>query len=308
MSFSKETKNELCNAPIQNNEQKTALVYGMVLFSRIFTSSALSLTTECQPVARMFSELVSSTTGTIVEVSIKLTQRGGENKIFSLSVPDKNDCKYIYDFFGYSLGNINLRINRANIDNDDCLALFLRGAFLACGNVIDPEKDYHLEFVVPHMNLASDLEKIISEIDEINTEPHIVNRKGSYIVYIKGSENIADMLTYIGAPMSSLTIIQNKMLKSVRNSINRKINSETANINKTAMASAKQLYAINIIKEKKGLDFLPDDLKNLAIIRLENPEYNLRELGAALTPQISRSGVNHRLKRIMDLAEELSKK
>lgn len=308
MSFSKETKNELCNAPIQNNEQKTALVYGMVLFSRIFTSSALSLTTECQPVARMFSELVSSTTGTIVEVSIKLTQRGGENKIFSLSVPDKNDCKYIYDFFGYSLGNINLRINRANIDNDDCLALFLRGAFLACGNVTDPEKDYHLEFVVPHMNLASDLEKIISEIDEINTEPHIVNRKGSYIVYIKGSENIADMLTYIGAPMSSLTIIQNKMLKSVRNSINRKINSETANINKTAMASAKQLYAINIIKEKKGLDFLPDDLKNLAIIRLENPEYNLRELGAALTPQISRSGVNHRLKRIMDLAEELSKK
>lgn len=308
MSFSKETKNELCNAPIQNNEQKTALVYGMVLFSRIFTSSALSLTTECQPVARMFSELVSSTTGTIVEVSIKLTQRGGENKIFSLSVPDKNDCKYIYDFFGYSLGNINLRINRANIDNDDCLALFLRGAFLACGNVTDPEKDYHLEFVVPHMNLASDLEKIISEIDEINTEPHIVNRKGSYIVYIKGSENIADMLTYIGAPMSSLTIIQNKMLKSVRNSINRKINSETSNINKTAMASAKQLYAINIIKEKKGLDFLPDDLKNLAIIRLENPEYNLRELGAALTPQISRSGVNHRLKRIMDLAEELSKK
>lgn len=308
MSFSKETKTELCKTKIHNKEEETAMVYGMVLFSRTFSASSLSLTTECQPVARTFSEMLSSLTGTIVELEINLTRRGGENRIFSLSVPDKNECAKIYDFFGHSPKQLNLRINRANIDNDDCMAFFLRGAFLSCGNVTNPEKDYHLEFVVPHKNLASDLEKIISEIDEINTEPHIVNRKGSYIVYIKGSENIADMLTYMGAPMASLTIMQKKMLKSVRNNINRKINSETANINKTATASAKQLYAINIIKEKRGLNYLPDDLKALAIIRLENPEYNLRELGAALTPPISRSGVNHRLQRIMNIAEELSEK
>lgn len=308
MSFSKETKTELCSSQVQNNEERKAFAYGMVLFSRVFTFSSLSLTTECQPVARTYSELISSQTGTIVEFSVNLTRRGGENRLFSLSVPDKSDCEKIYDFFGHSSGQPSLRINRANIENDDCLALFLRGAFLACGNVTDPEKDYHLEFVVPHKNLANDLEKIISEIEEINTEPHIINRKGSYIVYIKGSENIADMLTYIGAPMSSLTIIQNKMLKSVRNSINRKINSETANSNKTAAASAKQIYAINIIKEKRGLEYLSDDLKELALIRLENPEYNLRELGAALNPPISRSGVNHRLQRIIEISEELCKK
>lgn len=308
MSFSKETKAELCMSQPQNDEQKKALVYGMVLFSRVFTVSSLSLTSECQPVARTYSELISSQTGTIVELSVNLTRRGGENKVFSLSVPDKSDCAKIYDFFGHSPKQPSLRINRANIENEDCLPFFLRGTFLACGNVTDPQKDYHLEFVVPHKNLANDLEKIISEIEQVNTEPHIINRKGSYIVYIKGSENIADMLTYMGAPMSSLTIIQKKMLKSVRNSINRKINSETANMNKTATASAKQLYAINIIKQKRGLDYLSDDLKQLALIRIENPEYNLRELGAALNPPISRSGVNHRLQRIIEISEELSGK
>lgn len=308
MSFSKETKTELCNTKIHNDEQKKALVYGMVLFSRIFTSSSLSLATESQSVARTYSEQLSSQTGTIVEVSVSLTRRGGENKIFSLSVPDKSDCAKIYDFFGHSKKQINLRINRANIETDECLALFLRGAFLTCGNVTDPQKDYHLEFVVPHMNLASDLERVISEIDEISAEPHIINRKGSYVVYIKGSENIADILTYMGAPMSALTIIQKKMLKSVRNNINRQVNSETANMNKTAAASAKQIYAINIIKEKKGLNYLSDDLKELALVRIENPEYNLRELGAALNPPISRSGVNHRLQRIMEIAEGLSGK
>ena len=145
MSFSKETKTELCTAKIQNDEQKKALVYGMVLFSRVFTSSSLSLSTESQSVARTYSEQLSSQTGTIVELSVSLTRRGGENKVFSLSVPDKSDCAKIYDFFGHSKNQISLRINRANIENDECLALFLRGAFLTCGNVTDPQKDYHLE-------------------------------------------------------------------------------------------------------------------------------------------------------------------
>ena len=180
--------------------------------------------------------------------------------------------------------------------------------FLVCGNVTDPDKDYHLEFVVPHKNLAADLEKLISDIEEIDTEPHTVYRKGSYVVYIKGSDNIEDMLAYIGAGMSSLSIIQSKIFKSVRNRINRKINSETANINKTAEASARQLKAIEIISEKRGLDSLPDELKELAELRMENPEYNLRELGASLSKPLSRSGVNHRLNKLIMISEELSGK
>ena len=308
MSFSKETKAEICSAPIDTPEYRKAAAYGMALFSRTFSASAVSYTTESRTAAMLYSEIISSMTGAIVEIRVKLTRRGGENSVFTLSVPDKNDCQRIFEYFGHSASRPNLRINRANIENDQCVPYFLRGVFLVCGNVTDPDKDYHLEFVVPHKNLAADLEKLISDIEEIDTEPHTVYRKGSYVVYIKGSDNIEDMLAYIGAGMSSLSIIQSKIFKSVRNRINRKINSETANINKTAEASARQLKAIEIISEKRGLDSLPDELKELAELRMENPEYNLRELGASLSKPLSRSGVNHRLNKLIMISEELSGK
>lgn len=308
MSFSKDTKQELCSSPVFEKEQKIALVYGMVLFSRVFSVSGISFSTESKPTAMLYSGQLAALTNTVVEMNVKLTHRGGEKNIYSLSVPYADDCRKIYEYFGHSPQQPNLRINRANIDGDDSIGYFLRGAFLTCGNVTSPEKDYHLEFVVPHKRLAADLERLISEIREINAEPKTVQRKGSYIVYIKGSENITDMLTYMGGQMSALEMIQSRIMKSVRNTVNRKTNSETANINKTAEASARQLQAIRIIQEKKGLSFLPDELQELAQIRLEYPEYNLRELGAALKEPISRSGVNHRIQRIFQIAKELSGK
>lgn len=308
MSFSKDTKKELCDCDTGTAEEMTALCYGMTLYSRVFSFSSLTASTESKPCAVLYSNLLSSLTGTIVELSSTLTHRSGENSIYTVSVPDKNDCEKIFDHFGHSKKRISLQINRANIDNEGCLPFFLRGVFLICGNVSSPEKDYHMEFVVPHKNLAADLVRIITEIEELDAQPKTVMRKGSYIVYIKGSDSITDILTYMGAQMSSLDIIQNKMLKDVRNKVNRRINSETANINKTATASAKQLYAIRLIMEKQGLGSLPDELRELAQLRLDNPEYNLRELGAALSKPISRSGVNHRLVRIMKIAEELSEK
>lgn len=306
MSFSKETKNELCGAEITSDSCRHSLVYGMVLFSKVFTPSALSFTTECRPAAMFYSNTLSSLTSAIVDITVSLTRKGKEKSLFTLSIPDTEDCGRIFDYFGHVRTAPSLRINRSNIEDEECLACFLRGAFLVCGNVTDPEKDYHLEFVVPHMNLANDLSRIISEIDVMPIEPNIVRRKGSYIVYIKGSDCIADMLTYIGAPMSSLEIVQKKIYKSVRNKVNRQINSETANSNKTALAAAKQIKAIETIQKTHGLASLPDELRELAELRLENPEYNLRELGEALSTPISRSGVNHRLTRLMMIAEEIS--
>lgn len=308
MSFSKETKEELCAAKTFTDEQNAALAYGMALFSKNFSTSAISLTTESRAAAMKYSETLSALTGAIIELRVKLTRRGGENSVYTLSVPDKNDCSKIFDRFGHQSSQPSLRINRANIDGEDCMPYFLRGVFLVCGSVTDPEKDYHLEFSVPRKNLAADLEKVISEIEETDAEPRTIVRKGSYVVYIKGSDKIQDMLTYIGAQMSAIDIIQQKMLKSVRNRVNRRINSETANSNKTAAASAKQLQAIELIDEKCGLVSLPEDLREIAELRLENPEFNLRELGEALSVPISRSGVNHRLQRIMSIAEELSGK
>lgn len=308
MSFSKETKEEMCGEELTQPEQKKALAYGMVLFSRVFGVNAITHTTESRPAAMLYAQTVPELTGSIVELSVKLTRKGGEGRSFTLSVPDKTDCRRVFEYFFHSADRPSLRINRANIDGEECLPYFLRGAFLVCGNVSNPEKDYHLEFVVPHKNLASDLTRIISEVEQISAEPHMVNRKGSYIVYLKGSEEIQDMLTLMGAPMSALNIIQNKMVKSVRNRVNRKINSETANLNKTAAASARQLRAIELIRDKRGLNSLPDELRELAQLRLDNPEFNLRELGEALSEPISRSGVNHRLQKLLSIAEELTGK
>ncbi len=306
MSFSKETKSELCNANIFKKEQKIAQVYGMVLFSKMFSNNNISFSTESRPVAVLYAQELSSLTNTIVDLNVKLTRRCGETAFYILSVPDTNDCSKIFDFFGHSKNQINLRINRANIDDDECIKYFLRGVFLVCGNVTSPTKEYHLEFVVPHKKLAYDLETIISEIREIDIHPKTVQRKGSYVVYIKGCENVTDMITYIGGQMSAIEVIQNNIYKSVRNNVNRKTNSETANLKRTALASAKQLEAINIIESQKGLGYLPEELREIAQIRLEYPEYNLREIGAALQVPISRSGVNHRIQRILKIADELS--
>ncbi len=305
MSFSKETKQALCAVQTESDEQRAALVYGMALFSKQFGANAVSFTTESRPAAELYSQLISSYAGVIVEMNARLTRRGGERSLYSLRIPDRNDCARLFDMLGHNKESLSLRINRANIDGESCVPCFLRGVFLVCGSVSDPEKDYHLEFAVPHKNLAADLERLISEIEEINTEPRTVLRKGSYVVYIKGSDNIQDMLTYIGAPYSALNIIQTRIKKSLRNKVNRQINSETANLNKTANASAKQLIAIETISKIKGLNSLPDDLREIARLRLEHPEFNLRELGEALAVPISRSGANHRLQRIMAIAEEL---
>jgi len=306
MSFSKETKSELCTAPVFTTEYKIAEVYGMVLFARTFSPNEISFSTESHAAAGAFSQMLSSLTETIIDMNVRLTRRGGEKNIYTLCVPDTNDCRKIYRFFGHSANQPNLRINRANIDDDECVRYFLRGAFLVCGSVTSPEKEYHLEFVVPHKKLSDDLQKIISEITELNISPKIVRRKGNYIVYIKGSENVTNTITYMGGQMSAIEIIQNNIYKSVRNAVNRKTNSETANLKKTALASAKQTQAINLIKAKLGLEQLPDDLREIALIRLEFPEYNLREIGAALKEPLTRSGVNHRIQRILEIAEELS--
>lgn len=306
MSFSKETKKELCAAEIPNDKARHSLAYGMVLFSKYFSPKNISFTTECKPAAMLYSETVSALTTAIVDISSALTRRGGEKSIYTLSVPDSGDREGIYDYFGHDDNSPSLRINRANIDSEEEIPYFLRGAFLVCGNVTDPEKDYHLEFVVPHMNLANDLSRLISEVDIMKSEPNVVRRKGSYIVYIKGSDFIADMLAYIGASMASIDIIQQQIYRSVRNKVNRQTNSELANIKKTVTAASKQIRAIKIIRETKGLNYLSDELREIAQLREENPEYNLRELGEALSTPISRSGVNHRLMRIMEIASELS--
>ena len=205
-------------------------------------------------------------------------------------------------YFGHTQSDTSLRINFSNFDCSDCYNSFVAGVFLSCGTVSSPEKDYHLEFSVSYLNLSK---SFVTLLNELELEPKTTKRKGYNIIYFKDSESIEDLLYIMGASNSMFEVMNVKIVKEIRNSANRRANCETANIEKTVKASMPQIEAIVKIKKKKGLDSLSPPLREMAEMRLENPEVSLSELAEMFNPPLSRSGANHRLRRLMRIAEEL---
>ncbi|XOQ44873.1 MAG: putative cell division protein WhiA [Clostridium sp.] len=304
MSFSSDTKKELCRLKTDTCCQK-AECYGILLFGKSFSPQSIALTTENRATAMRAAELAAVTTGVYVDVTASPPRRGKRRNAYTVSVPEENQIRQVLHRFGHTGEEINLRIHAANLENDCCRSAFLRGVFLSCGTVTDPSRDYRLEFVVPYLNLARDLTAFLQNIKELDVTPGMMNRKGSFVVYLKGSEHVADLLTFLGAGNAAMELMQIRMLKEVRNNVNRKTNFETANIEKTASAAAAQLMALEKIFACGGLSILPEELRPLALLRYQNPDLSLRELGQNLDPPLSRSGVNHRLRRIVELADRL---
>ncbi len=306
MSFSSEIKKEVCSTEVYDKEMLKAELYGMILFGKTFSENRIVFTTENLYACKRITFLLQNLYMPIIEKQAALRTKSSDSHLYKISVVDSDDCKRIFEDFGHSGSQITLRVNRANVYSEELSASFIRGVFLSCGSVSDPMKGYHSEFCVSHKNLSIDLCKLLSEITECNFNPKTVIRNGNYVVYFKGSEQICDLLTYIGAPISAMEIMGTKAVKQVRNNVNRRINSEVANIGKIASASAKQIEAIEYIKNTKGLETLPDDLREIAYLRLENPEMSLRDLGMNLSTPISRSGANHRIQRLLEYAEKRS--
>ncbi len=304
MSFSSDTKKELCRVQNLTLAENFAECYGLLLFCKSFSVEKIAFHTESHSVAARFSQLISTAFSAIVEQSSSLTGRHGGGNEFTVTVPLKSDCEKIYTYFGYTGKEVNHRINRAITEDDSCTAAFLRGAFLSCGSVNNPQKDYHLEYSVPYKNLCNDLIKTINDVDQLTYTLKTVQRKGSYVAYLKDSEQISDFLAFINAPLASMKIIETKIIKGIRNDANRKANSEVANIKKTVAAAMEQIKAIEYIRDTLGLDSLSEDLKELALLRLENTDLSLRQLGEMLVPPISRSGVNHRMKRLLEMGKQ----
>ncbi len=305
MSFSSDIKKELCGVQCFDREALKAELYGILLYGKTFREDSIVFTTENVYSAKRACFLLENLYMPIIERQTALRTRSGEGHLYKIIVVDANDCRRIFNDFGHSRSQVTLRVNRANVSGEEHSAAFVRGVFLACGSVSDPMKGYHAEFCVPHKNLSVDLCKILSEVTECEFSPKTVTRSGSYIVYFKGSEQICDLLTYTGAPIQAMEIMGTKAVKQVRNNINRRVNSEMANITKVVSASVRQVEAINYIQRTVGLESLPDDLREIAYLRLENPEMSLRALGAALSPPISRSGANHRIQRLMEYASPM---
>ena len=302
MSFSSQIKDEI----MKNTEMPEccmhAMAYGMLLFGRAFTLSEISFLTDNGAVAEKYAELVEKASD--VKGSITVSQAGK----YTVDFEKDTDRVKVLSAFSSSGKEAVQRVDRGNLLNDSggetgemgcCDIAFIKGAFLSCGTASDPNKSYHIEFVVPYKMLSLDLMKMLNDYG-IKAK-HMVRRYVN-VIYIKDSESIEDLLALMGAHNSALEIINIKIYKDIRNITNRRINFENANLSKTAAAAFDQMQAIEIIKEKGIYPTLSDDFKQIVNIRYENPDASLRDIGEMCDPPLSRSAVNHRLKKIIALA------
>ena len=200
------------------------------------------------------------------------------------------------------IGNLEEPVSRMLLKNSCCQRAFLRGAYLSVGSMSDPSKSYHLEFNCADAAKAKQLQEVIGNFD---IESKIILRKKYYVVYLKEGSGIVDLLNVCEAPVSLMNLENLRILKEMRNSVNRRVNCETANIAKTVNAAARQVEDIEYIRDHYGFQNLPPALRDMAEIRMENPDLPLKELGECFHPPIGKSGVNHRLRKLSDLAEKL---
>ncbi len=296
MSFSTDVKNELLDVENTSSCCQKAQVYGLLLFGKSFSADEISISLENKAVAAYYKKVLDSYAGGSFAIKSSSAEK------VKIRTSNRASAKSTYESFGYSERDRSLRINWANFNCENCYAAFLRGSFLSCGTVTSPDKGYHLEFSVPYLNLCRDFKRVFIEL---GFEPKQVTRNGYYILYFKDSEQIEDILTLMGAVNSSLEIMSIKVYKDVRNNINRRTNFETANLDRIINAENIQKDAIKKIKSTVGLNSLPEGLRQIAALRLENDGLSLRELGEMCSPPLSRSGVNHRLKKIAEFANDI---
>lgn len=296
MSFSSQVKNELVKIEYDKNCCKKSLLYGMALFAKSFSAREVLFQSENESIIILFKRLLKELCNIDCEVSVSPS-----GKSFTIGLSKESSAK-LMSFFGHNARETSLRVNTAILSCPNCQNSFFAGAFLSCGTVSSPEKNYHLEFAIAFQNLTK---SFITLLQEMELSPKLTKRKGYNIVYFKESEAIEDSLYLMGASNSMFDMMNVKIVKEIRNSANRKANCETANIEKMVKAASPQINAILKIQDKKGLDFLSQPLKEMAEIRLENPDSSLSELAEMFNPPLSRSGVNHRLQRIVDIAKEL---
>ena len=195
-------------------------------------------------------------------------------------------------------------VNPIVVQQTCCKRAFIRGAFLAAGSMSDPKKAYHFEIVCAAEPMAEQIRELMSSF---SMDAKIVQRKKSYVVYLKEGSQIVDILNIMEAHVSLMELENVRILKEMRNTVNRKVNCETANLSKTVSAAVKQLEDITYLRDTIGLEKLSEGLEEVALARLSHPDASLKELGALLSPPVGKSGVNHRLRKLGDLAEKVRK-
>lgn len=302
MSFANELKRQLLRLRYDDLRQLRARTHGLLRFSKAFGPQKMLLQTENKSVAELYADSIFGLIGLDATISVQEYKNKNGKSFFCATVDDQNDREKILRFFGYGQSPMPV-LNLEQVQSEEELGAFIAGAFLACGSMVDPGKSYHLEFVVPDQPLC---EALIQVLFAVRIFPKSFTRRGSFVVYLKDSGEIEDLLGFMGAGNLGLEVMNVKIYKSIRNQVNRAQNCEFANLEKTISAASVQVKQIEYILKNKGTAFLPEDLREIAKLRVENPEMSLRELGEALGEPLTRSGVNHRLKRLSKIYEELT--
>ena len=300
ISFAGKVKNELCRVGISRQCCARAEGYGVLLYGNTFTPGEIRIITENGDFAARLPKLFQKAFGVIFDRVPEETS-GKAKLIFGITAPEK--LEKIINTLGYDARQLTaLHVNFGILEEDCCRTAFLRGAFLAGGSVTDPEKRYHLELATSHVPASREVQALMEEMGFL---PRSIRRGADALLYFKQSEHIEDFLTKIGAPAAAMDIMTAKVDKEIRNGANRAMNCDMANVNKTLDAAQEQVGAIEKLRRSARWDTLPEKLRQTAALRLEYPELSLVQLAEKCDPPVTKSCMNHRMRKLMEEAKEL---
>lgn len=301
MSYASETKKLICEKPSGDWCCKASELAGLVCFGSTYTKGTLKIKSESSDVFDRLLNLCDEVCN-ILNQKITVPIKEGGRHILTLN--NTNEISSLCDCMGFTMSenSIDFLPDEEILENDCCKTSFIRGAFLSGGSVSAPERNYHLEFVCKHAKPADKLFELLSKL-HINSR--LTVRKNNFVVYIKEFEAIANILGLLGAGAKMMDLYNLKIEKELRNEVNRVVNCDNANIKKITAAAQNHINAINKIISAGMLDSLPDTLSEIATLRLENPDASLDELGKLLKKPIGKSGVNHRLNRLVEFSKNL---
>ena len=299
ISFSSRVKAELCRNFPQKQCCALSEAFGVLLFCNRFSNDTIRIITESREFAQVLPKLFRKAFNQFFDILPDPDSTG--KMIFQIS--DKEKIAAIMNCYGFCADDtVSLHINLPIVEDDCCKSAFLCGAFLAGGSVTDPAKGYHLEITTTHQSVAREAFTLLQ--DTVGFYPKTANRSGGQVLYLKQSDQIADCLTLIGAPLAAMGIMEAKLEKELSNKVNRRCNCDEANTSKVVEAAQEQLAAIRILRERKVVEHLPMKLKQALEAREENPEASLTELAAIMEPPISKPAMNHRMKKLMAMVKE----
>lgn len=314
MSFSAKVKGEICRiGELTREEARSELSAIMKVSGTLSLGSnkqlSFRVTTENPSIARRVFKLLKQYFNIHTKLLVKKNNSFKKNNIYMVIITEEMGVRSLLKEVGVLGSNegiisLDYGIPKEFVEGEENKRAYVRGAFLGGGSISNPEKTYHLEFVTHNQDYAEELSILINTF---GLSSKVIQRKGSYIIYIKEGEQIIDLLNIVGAHTSLLELENVRIMKEMRNNVNRLVNCETANLSKTVNAAVRQVESIKLIQAEIGLQRLPKNLRDVAELRLVYPDESLKELGELLSPPVGKSGVNHRLRKIEKIAEELRK-